>query len=41
MGSGLARGACRPLIGDEIFARIRNEELGMKNEGGGFAALYK
>ena len=30
MGSGLARGACRPLIVDEIFARIRNEELGMK-----------
>ena len=24
MGSGLARGACRPLIVDEIFARIRN-----------------
>ncbi len=29
MGSGLALGACRLLIVDEIFARIRNEELGM------------
>ena len=29
MGSGLALGACRLLIGDEFFARIRNEELGM------------
>ena len=34
MGLGLALWACRPLIVDEIFARIRNE-------GGGFAALYK
>ena len=34
MGSGLALGACRLLIVDEIFARMRNE-------GGGFAALYK
>ena len=30
MGSGSALGACRPLIVDEIFARMRNEELGMK-----------
>ena len=28
MGSWLARGACRPLIVDEIFARMRNEECG-------------
>ena len=28
MGSGLARGTCRPLIGDEILCP--NEELGMK-----------
>ena len=25
-GSGLAPGACRPLIGDESFARMKNEE---------------
>ena len=27
-----------PLSADESSARIRNEELGMRNEGGGFAA---
>ena len=38
MGSRLAHGACCPLIGDENSARMRNEELGIRNEGGGFAA---
>ena len=28
----------RPLIVDEGSARMRNEELGIRNEGGGFAA---
>ena len=28
----------RPLIVDESIARMRNEGLGMRNEGGGFAA---
>ena len=36
--SGLAPGAGRPFITFESLARIRNEELGMRNEGGGFAA---
>ena len=31
-------GRLRPLILNENFARIRNEELGIRNEGGGFAA---
>ena len=29
----------RPLIVDESIARMRNEGLGMRNEGGGFAAI--
>ncbi len=37
-GSGLVREAGRPLITNERFTRMRNEELGMRNEGGGFAA---
>ena len=32
-GSGLARRAARPLIMDEIFARIRNAKLEMRNGG--------
>ncbi|MDY4472295.1 MAG: hypothetical protein SPE22_01150, partial [Dialister sp.] len=32
-GGGYARGACRPLIMNEILARMRNE-------GGGFAATF-
>ena len=28
----------RPLIVNESIARMRNEELGIRNEGGGFAA---
>ena len=28
----------RPLIVDESIAQIRNEGLGIRNEGGGFAA---
>ena len=28
----------RPLIVDESIARMRNEGLGIRNEGGGFAA---
>ena len=38
MGAGLAHGRAAPLSADESSARIRNEELGMRNEGGGFAA---
>ena len=30
--------AFHPLTADESSARIRNEELGIRNEGGGFAA---
>ena len=33
-GSGLAPRACCPLMGNEIFARIRNE-------GGGFAEILR
>ena len=36
-GSGLASGAGQPLITDESAAS--SEELGMRNEGGGFAAI--
>ena len=32
-------GRLRPLILNENFARMRNEELGMRNEGGGFAEI--
>ena len=31
-------GRLRPLILNENFAQIRNEKLGIRNEGGGFAA---
>ena len=30
-------GRARPLIMNESFARMRNEELEIRNEGGGFA----
>ena len=30
LGLGLARGAARPLLLNESFARMRNEKLGMK-----------
>ena len=36
LGSGLARGACCPLIGDESFAHqleVRSEELGVRSAG--------
>ena len=36
-GSGAASGVGRPLITDESAAS--SEELGMRNEGGGFAAI--
>ena len=32
-------GRLRPLIMNESFARMRNEKLGMRNEGGGFAEI--
>ena len=38
MGKGLVLRAFHPLTADESSARIRNEELGIRNEGGGFAA---
>ena len=36
-GSGVASGTLRPLITDESAAS--SEELGIRNEGGGFAAI--
>ena len=36
-GSGF--GVYCPLIGDESLVRMRNGELGMRNEGGGFAEI--
>ena len=35
---GGALGGLRPLIMNENYARIRNEKLEMRNEGGGSAA---
>ena len=32
-GSGLVPGACRPLMVDKSYARIRNEKLGIRNGG--------
>ena len=40
-GAGSAPGTCRSLIASERFARMRNEELGMRNEGGGFAEILR
>ena len=36
-GSGF--GVYCPLIGDESLVRMRNGELGMRNEGSGFAEI--
>jgi len=36
-GSGF--GVYCPLIGDESLVRMRNGELGMRNEGGSFAEI--
>ena len=33
--------AFHPLTADESSARIRNEELGIRNEGGGFAEILR
>ena len=38
-GSGF--GVYCPLIGDESLVRMRNGELGMRNEGGSFAEILR
>ena len=40
-GSGVGVRGVLPLDWDESLVRIRNEELGMRNEGSGFAEILR